>query len=68
MGRREPDSMVMAQSAAMKREGRAKSILREYAEAILPALVLFLVIRTFLFQAFRIPSSISSTTSSARVL
>jgi signal peptidase I len=49
--------MVMAQSAAMKREGRAKSILREYAEAILPALVLFLVIRTFLFQAFRIPSS-----------
>jgi len=49
--------MVMTQSAAMKREGRAKSILREYAEAILPALILFLVIRTFLFQAFRIPSS-----------
>jgi signal peptidase I len=54
--RRSSDSMVMA-SGAMRREGRAKSIAREYAEAILPALILFLFIRTFLFQAFRIPSS-----------
>jgi signal peptidase I len=57
MERRDPESMVMASSAPVKRHGRAKSILREYTEAILPALVLFLVIRTFLFQAFRIPSS-----------
>ncbi len=56
MGRRNPDSMVMT-SSAVGREGRAKSIAREYAEAILPALFLFLFIRTFLFQAFRIPSS-----------
>ncbi len=33
-----------------------KSLLREYGEALLVALVLALVIRTFLFQAFTIPS------------
>jgi signal peptidase I len=57
MNRRDPDSMVMAQSAAVRRDGRAKTIFREYTEAILPAIILFLVIRTFLFQAFRIPSA-----------
>lgn len=36
--------------------GRKKSIVREYVEAILVAVILALVIRTFLVQAFRIPS------------
>ncbi len=36
---------------------RKKSVLREYTEAILWAVVLALLIRTFAFQAFRIPSS-----------
>jgi signal peptidase I len=57
MGRRDPDSMVLTSSSAVRREGGAKSIFREYVEAILPALILFLFIRTFLFQAFRIPSA-----------
>jgi signal peptidase I len=35
---------------------RAKSALREYAEAIVLALLLALVIRTFVVQAFKIPS------------
>lgn len=33
-----------------------KSVFREYAEALLVALVLALVIRTFIIQAFKIPS------------
>ena len=57
MNRRDPDSMVMTQSATVRRDGRAKTLFREYTEAILPAIILFLVIRTFLFQAFRIPSA-----------
>lgn len=36
--------------------GKAKSTFREYAEAILMALVLALFIRTFIVQAFKIPS------------
>ncbi|MFQ5896366.1 MAG: signal peptidase I, partial [Nitrospinota bacterium] len=35
---------------------RAKSALREYAEAILIALLLALVVRAFVVQAFKIPS------------
>jgi signal peptidase I len=35
---------------------RAKSVVREYVEALLPAVLLFFFIRTFLFQAFRIPT------------
>jgi signal peptidase I len=35
---------------------RTRSILREYVEAILWAVAMFLVLRTFLIQAFRIPS------------
>src|SRR5215831_14105293 len=34
----------------------AKSVFREYSEAILVALVLALVIRTFFVQAYKIPS------------
>ncbi len=37
-------------------EKRKKSIFREYAEALLVALVLALFIRTFIVQAFKIPS------------
>lgn len=36
--------------------GRKKSVWREYAEALAVALVLALVIRTFVVQAFKIPS------------
>lgn len=37
-------------------EAKAKSTLREYAEAIILAVVLALFIRTFVVQAFKIPS------------
>lgn len=37
-------------------EGREKSVLREYVEALVWALVLALFIRTFFVQAFKIPS------------
>ena len=35
---------------------RKKSVWREYAEALIVALVLALIIRTFVVQAFKIPS------------
>jgi len=41
---------------AEEKPGRKKSLLREYAEAILIALALALFIRTFIVQAFKIPS------------
>ncbi len=37
-------------------EEKKKSVLREYAEAILIAIILALLIRTFIVQAFKIPS------------
>jgi signal peptidase I len=40
-----------------KTTGRPKSVVREYAESIIIAIVLALVIRTFVVQAFKIPSS-----------
>ena len=40
----------------LKRSKKEKSAFREYAEAIIIALVLALVIRTFIVQAFKIPS------------
>jgi signal peptidase I len=46
-------------ASGMKRAGRSaqqKSTLREYAEAIAVAVLLALVIRTFIVQAFKIPS------------
>src|SRR5437773_11448479 len=43
---------VMDSSATVK----TKSTFREYAEAILMALILALFIRTFIVQAFKIPS------------
>src|SRR5918998_5647505 len=39
-----------------KASGRRKSVVREYAESIIIAVVLALVIRTFIVQAFKIPS------------
>jgi signal peptidase I len=39
-----------------KSSGRQKSVVREYAESIIIAIVLALVIRTFVVQAFKIPS------------
>src|SRR5919106_1963767 len=39
-----------------KTRGRPKSVVREYAESIIIAIVLALVIRTFVVQAFKIPS------------
>ena len=39
-----------------KRSKKEKSAFREYAEAIVIALILALVIRTFIVQAFKIPS------------
>jgi signal peptidase I len=41
---------------ATRPERRPKSLLREYAEAILYALVLTVALRAFVLQAFRIPS------------
>ena len=40
----------------MTREGKSKSIFREYFEAICIAVLLALFIRTFVVQAFKIPS------------
>ncbi|MEJ2689116.1 MAG: signal peptidase I [Deltaproteobacteria bacterium] len=41
---------------AIKKDSYQKSVVREYAEAIAIALVLALFIRTFVIQAFKIPS------------
>ncbi|MFO7760903.1 MAG: signal peptidase I [Desulfobia sp.] len=40
----------------MSKKRKKKSIIREYAEAIIIALILALFIRTFVVQAFKIPS------------
>lgn len=48
---------VESETAAPPRaEARKKSVLREYLEAILIAVLLALLIRTFVVQAFKIPS------------
>jgi signal peptidase I len=41
---------------SLTREGRSKSVFREYFEAIIIAVLLALFIRTFVVQAFKIPS------------
>jgi signal peptidase I len=46
------ETSTMASPATVK----VKSTFREYAEAIIMALVLALFIRTFIVQAFKIPS------------
>jgi len=50
----EPESVP--QPAVTKTMVRKKSVIREYAEAILVAVLLALLIRTFVVQAFKIPS------------
>ena len=45
-----------------KTQAPKKSIAREYTEAILIALILALLIRTFVVQAFKIPSGSMETT------
>src|SRR5213596_4084033 len=47
-----PQMRAAARPAAI----RSKSTIREYAEALAVALLLALVIRTFVVQAFKIPS------------
>src|SRR3989304_7666028 len=42
--------------ASVAEQAKKKSIVREYAEAIIIALVLAFIIRTFVVQAFKIPS------------
>src|SRR5215467_4880665 len=46
---------VFAEPAAVTRPGK-KSIVREYAEAIIVAMLLAFAIRVFVVQAFKIPS------------
>lgn len=52
--------MAVSETKAMAAESRPeikrKSIVREYAEALLFAVVLVLILRAFVIQAFRIPS------------
>jgi signal peptidase I len=43
-------------SESLKHEPTTKSIIREYAEALIIAIILALTIRVFLVQAFKIPS------------
>lgn len=40
----------------LKKQGPQKSVVREYAEALIIALILALLIRTFIIQAFKIPT------------
>lgn len=46
----------MAKKTSMRKAGK-KGIVREYAEAFIIAFIIALLIRTFLVQAFKIPSS-----------
>jgi len=53
----EPARESVAQSqVGTQSKVKKKSVLREYAEAILIAIILALLIRTFVVQAFKIPS------------
>ena len=47
---------VLCEDAQVNTEDKKKSVFREYAEAIIIAVVLALFIRTFVIQAFKIPS------------
>ena len=51
-----PDGRSSEAAAVAPRVVRTKSVFREYAEALGVALLLALVIRTFVVQAFKIPS------------
>jgi signal peptidase I len=56
MGPASSDSESAAAAAQPTGRARSKSLVREYSEAIVVAVVLALVIRAFLVQAFTIPS------------
>ncbi|ABQ26682.1 signal peptidase I [Geotalea uraniireducens] len=47
---------MSSEAANVQREPKKKHIVREYAESIIIAVILALVIRTFVVQAFKIPS------------
>lgn len=47
---------MASEAANVQREPQKKHIVREYAESIIIAIILALVIRTFVVQAFKIPS------------
>lgn len=47
---------MTSEAADVQREPKRKHIVREYAESIIIAVILALVIRTFVVQAFKIPS------------
>jgi signal peptidase I len=51
-----PRNKTTEESLTLAASKKTKSTLREYAEAILMALLLALFIRTFIVQAFKIPS------------
>src|SRR6185369_9427264 len=51
-----PAPVAEPESAALPEARRRKSVTREYAEAIIIAILLALVIRTLIVQAFTIPS------------
>jgi signal peptidase I len=53
---RSPGSSSAIPNAAGSDRGPQKSVAREYAEAIVIAVILALVIRTFIVQAYKIPS------------
>src|ERR1700687_4110782 len=47
---------MSTETTSASREPKKKHIVREYAESIIIAVILALVIRTFIVQAFKIPS------------
>src|SRR5437667_8612176 len=51
-----PEAGRRTATSASGPEPRAKSVVREYGEALLVALLLALFIRSFIVQAFKIPS------------
>ena len=50
------DTGFAARKSAARRRKKSKSTFREYAEAIVIALLLAMFVRTFVVQAFKIPS------------
>lgn len=51
-----PSGTAEGKSEALAQQVRKKHVVREYAESIIIAIILALVIRTFVVQAFKIPS------------
>jgi signal peptidase I len=52
----DPRSISISEGRQVNSEQKKKSVVREYAEAIVIAILLALFIRTFVVQAFKIPS------------